>query len=94
MIRGKLDQLGGQLQVEYAAGRDVRPAAVPRVIATLQAWCRSCDEVMACIDKQVQAANGEREARAKHRAAIEAKLRYRVRYHLRTTLTLVTKVRY
>ncbi|XP_043206039.1 COP9 signalosome complex subunit 7a-like [Amphibalanus amphitrite] len=74
VIRGKLDQLGGQLQVEYAAGRDVRPEAVPRVIATLQAWCQTCDTVMQCIDRQVQTANGEREARARHRAAIEAKV--------------------
>ena len=74
VIRGKLDQLGGQLQVEYAAGRDVRPEAVPGVIATLQAWCQTCDTVMQCIDRQVQTANGEREARARHRAAIEAKV--------------------
>ena len=74
VIRGKLDQRGGALQVEYAAGRDVRPEAVPRVIATLQAWCRTCDAVMECIDRQVQTANGEREARAKHKAAIEAKV--------------------
>lgn len=74
VIRGKLDQLGGQLQVEYAAGRDVRPEAVPRVVATLQAWCGTCDTVMQCIDHQVQTANSEREARARHRTAIETKV--------------------
>ncbi|XP_037075153.1 COP9 signalosome complex subunit 7a-like [Pollicipes pollicipes] len=74
VIRGKLDQRGGQLEVEYAAGRDVRPEDVPRVVATLEAWCRTCDTVMQCVEHQIHTANSEKEARARHRAAVDAKI--------------------
>jgi len=74
VIRGKLDQRGGRLEIEYAAGRDVRPEAVPHVIATLEAWCRTCDTVMQCVEQQINVANDEKEARALHKASVDSKV--------------------
>lgn len=46
IIRGKLDQKNQQLEVDYAIGRDIRPDSINEIIAVLQDWSVSGQEVV------------------------------------------------
>ncbi len=39
ILRGKLDQKEGQLEVEYTMGRDLEPGKLESILSTLQDWC-------------------------------------------------------
>jgi len=71
VIRGKLDQLNGQLEIDFAIGRDVQPNDIGQVIQTLNEWCEACDSILGAIETQVVSANSEKERHNKHRASIE-----------------------
>lgn len=71
MIRGKLDQKNGRLEVDYAIGRDAQVKDIGRIIQTLNDWCEACDSILGAVEAQVVSANNEKERNIKHRAAIE-----------------------
>ena len=39
ILKGKLDQKHGQLEVEYTIGRDLEPGKIESVLETLKDWC-------------------------------------------------------
>jgi COP9 signalosome complex subunit 7 len=39
ILKGKLDQKHGQLEVEYTIGRDLEPGKIESVLNTLKDWC-------------------------------------------------------
>jgi COP9 signalosome complex subunit 7 len=41
ILKGKLDQKQGQLEVEYTMGRDLEPGKIQSVLDTLKHWCAS-----------------------------------------------------
>jgi len=71
VIRGKLDQRNGQLEIDFAIGRDVQPNDIGQVIQTLNEWCEACDSILGAIETQVVSANSEKERHNKHRQSIE-----------------------
>jgi len=71
VIRGKLDQRNGQLEIDFAIGRDARPNDIGQVIQTLNEWCEACDSILGAIETQVVNANSEKERHIRHRANIE-----------------------
>lgn len=75
IIHGKLDQKNSQLEVDYAIGRDIRPADVGIIISTLQEWCDSCEAVLSCVETQIHRANAEKNRKNKHKEAIELEVR-------------------
>ncbi|XP_044734439.1 COP9 signalosome complex subunit 7b isoform X2 [Chrysoperla carnea] len=74
IIHGKLDQKNSQLEVDYAIGRDIRPADVGIIISTLQEWCDSCEAVLSCVETQIHRANAEKNRKNKHKEAIELEI--------------------
>lgn len=71
IIHGKLDQKNSQLEVDYAIGRDIRPADVQDIATTLQEWCDSCETVLHVIEEQISTANSEKAQKLKHRERID-----------------------
>lgn len=74
IIRGKLDQKNSQLEVDYAIGRDIKSEDLGVIIATLQDWCTSCEEVLSAVETQINQANSEKNKALRHREEIEAEV--------------------
>ncbi|XP_076048428.1 COP9 signalosome subunit 7 isoform X2 [Oratosquilla oratoria] len=71
ILHGKLDQKNGILEVDYAIGRDIKPQDLSNIVSTLQAWCDTCDNMLANIDTLITGANTEKEKCIKHRNSLE-----------------------
>ncbi|XP_052759993.1 COP9 signalosome complex subunit 7a-like [Mya arenaria] len=74
IIRGKLDQKNQQLEVDYAIGRDIRPEAVPEIIAVLQDWCLGCEAVLQGIETQITKANTNKENVLRQKQRMETEI--------------------
>ncbi|KAI5781801.1 hypothetical protein EDC01DRAFT_709501 [Geopyxis carbonaria] len=55
LLEAKLDTKSQFVEVVSTMGRDVAPAEIPAMVATLNAWCEQCESVLADIDEQVKA---------------------------------------
>lgn len=64
LLNAKLDTASQLVEVSSTAGRDVAPDDIANMVATLNAWCKQCDEVLADIDGQM---------RTVHREAVQKK---------------------
>ena len=53
MLRGKLDQKDGQLEVEYTMGRDLEPGKLESVLAALQHWASTTSSVLTTLDSKI-----------------------------------------
>ena len=73
IVAGKLDQQRQCLQVHSALGRDVRPAQLEEVAATLQQWLGSCGGLLTAIEERVKWAGAEAEAAARRDAEAAAR---------------------
>lgn len=71
VIRGRLDPVAGQLNIQYVCGRDVRPDQLYTLCEPLSRWGRSCEAVMADLSRQLQLANQTKENAAKQRSNVE-----------------------
>jgi len=74
VIRGKLDQRSSHFEVDFALGRDIQKSDMKRIKDTLQAWCDSCDGMLACLEQQVNRANTTKKNHIAHKKYIEEKV--------------------
>jgi len=75
VLRGKLDQRSSQFEVDFAMGRDIQRADIHQIKDTLQSWCHSCDEMLACLEHQVNKANTMKQDHITHKKKIEQKIK-------------------
>ena len=71
LIRGKLDQLNNQLEIEYAIGRDVTDEQVDDILNVLDNWCKNCDIALKTIEAQISQANSYKQKQIEKQANIE-----------------------
>lgn len=74
IVRGKLDQLRRCFEVQFAAGRDLRPEQLNNMIQTLANWLGTSDDLLHTIQDKIKWADGMSEANKKHRKEIEEKM--------------------
>jgi len=75
VLRGKLDQRSSHFEVDFALGRDIQKSDMKRIKDTLQAWCDSCDGMLACLEHQVNRANTTKKNHIAHKKSIEDKVK-------------------
>ncbi|KAL3814996.1 hypothetical protein ACJIZ3_016264 [Penstemon smallii] len=54
IVRGKLDQLRKCFEVQFAAGRDLRPGQLGRMIQTLASWLSTSDNLLVSIQGKIK----------------------------------------
>ncbi|KAJ6851425.1 COP9 signalosome complex subunit 7 isoform X2 [Iris pallida] len=74
IVRGKLDQLRRCFEVQFAAGRDLRPKQLNNMIHTLGNWLSTSDDLLHTIQEKIKWADAMSEANKKHRKQIEDKV--------------------
>ncbi|KAJ6791274.1 COP9 signalosome complex subunit 7 isoform X4 [Iris pallida] len=74
IVRGKLDQLRRCFEVQFAAGRDLRPKQLNNMIHTLANWLSTSDDLLHTIQEKIKWADAMSEANKKHRKEIEDKV--------------------
>ncbi|OMO69599.1 hypothetical protein CCACVL1_19392 [Corchorus capsularis] len=71
IVRGKLDQLRGCFEVQFAAGRDLRPGQLGSMIHTLSNWLATSDNLLISIQEKIKWADTMSESDKKHRKEVE-----------------------
>uniref|UniRef100_A0A2P2LU79 PCI domain-containing protein n=1 Tax=Rhizophora mucronata TaxID=61149 RepID=A0A2P2LU79_RHIMU len=74
IVRGKLDQLRRCFEVQFAAGRDLRPGQLTNMIQTLSSWLATSDNLLVSIQEKIKWADTMSELDKKHRKDIEDKV--------------------
>ncbi|XP_068649724.1 COP9 signalosome complex subunit 7-like isoform X2 [Aristolochia californica] len=74
IVRGKLDQLRRCFEVQFAAGRDLRPGQLAGMIQTLASWLSTSDNLLMSIQEKIKWADTTGEIQKKHRKEIEEKV--------------------
>ncbi|KAL1739319.1 hypothetical protein HDZ31DRAFT_69060 [Schizophyllum fasciatum] len=72
LLEATLDQQRGVVEVVYTVGRDVRPDALPDLLAGLQAWSSTTASVLSALDERLAAAAQSRQEARADRDAWEA----------------------
>ncbi|XP_054791859.1 COP9 signalosome complex subunit 7-like isoform X1 [Prosopis cineraria] len=73
IVRGKLDQLRRCVEVQFAAGRDLRPGQLGNMIHTLSNWLSTSDNMLASIQEKIKWADTMSELDKKHKKDVEEK---------------------
>ncbi|XP_078148248.1 proteasome component (PCI) domain protein isoform X2 [Carex rostrata] len=71
IVRGKLDQLRRCFEVQFAAGRDIRPEQLNSMIQTLSSWLTTSDHMLQSIQEKIKWADTMSEASRKHKKEVE-----------------------
>ncbi|XP_059450478.1 COP9 signalosome complex subunit 7 isoform X3 [Corylus avellana] len=71
IVRGKLDQLRRCFEVQFAAGRDLRPGQLGGMIQTLSSWLATSDNLLVSIQEKIKWADSMSELDKKHRKEVE-----------------------
>ncbi|XVF79767.1 hypothetical protein PTKIN_Ptkin15bG0016100 [Pterospermum kingtungense] len=71
IVRGKLDQLRRCFEVQFAAGRDLRPGQLGSMIQTLSNWLATSDNLLVSIQEKIKWADTMSEVDKKHRKEVE-----------------------
>ncbi|KAF5469970.1 hypothetical protein F2P56_010524 [Juglans regia] len=71
IVRGKLDQLRRCFEVQFAAGRDLRPGQLGSMIQTLSNWLATSDNLLLSIQEKIKWADSMGELDKKHRKEVE-----------------------
>ncbi|KAM3733323.1 hypothetical protein ACB098_11G126700 [Castanea mollissima] len=71
IVRGKLDQLRRCFEVQFAAGRDLRPGQLGSMIQTLSNWLATSDNLLISIQEKIKWADSMSELDKKHRKEVE-----------------------
>ncbi|KAF5446131.1 COP9 signalosome complex subunit 7 isoform X2 [Juglans microcarpa x Juglans regia] len=71
IVRGKLDQLRRCFEVQFAAGRDLRPGQLGSMIHTLSNWLATSDNLLMSIQEKIKWADSMSELDKKHRKEVE-----------------------
>ncbi|XP_047341495.1 COP9 signalosome complex subunit 7 isoform X1 [Impatiens glandulifera] len=74
IVRGKLDQLRRCFEVQFAAGRDLRPVQVDTMIETLANWLNTSDELLVSIHDKIRWADSMSDLDRKHKKEVEEKV--------------------
>ncbi|XVF22776.1 hypothetical protein REPUB_Repub12eG0200300 [Reevesia pubescens] len=71
IVRGKLDQLRRCFEVQFAAGRDLRPGQLGSMIQTLSNWLGTSDNLLISIQEKIKWADTMSELDKKHQKEVE-----------------------
>ncbi|KAG8477322.1 hypothetical protein CXB51_030511 [Gossypium anomalum] len=71
IVRGKLDQLRRCFEIQFAAGRDLRPGQLGSMIKTLSNWLGTSDNLLVSIQEKIKWADTMSELDKKHRKEVE-----------------------
>ncbi|CBI16662.3 hypothetical protein PVL29_019779 [Vitis rotundifolia] len=74
IVRGKLDQLRRCFEVQFAAGRDLRPGQLGCMIQTLSNWLGTSDNLLLSIQEKIKWADTMSELDKKHRKEVEERV--------------------
>ncbi|KAF6146126.1 hypothetical protein GIB67_015564 [Kingdonia uniflora] len=74
IVRGKLDQLRRCFEVQFAAGRDLRPEQLENMIRTLESWSTSSDNLLVSIQDKIKWADTKSEMNKKHQKDVEDRM--------------------
>lgn len=74
IVRGKLDQLRRCFEVQFAAGRDLRPGQLGSMIQTLSNWLTTSDNLLLTIQEKIKWADTMSEVDKKHRKEVEERV--------------------
>lgn len=74
IVRGKLDQLRRCFEVQFAAGRDLRPGQLGNMIKTLADWLTTSDNLLHTIQEKIKWADTMSEIDKKHRKDVEERV--------------------
>ncbi|KAJ4956016.1 hypothetical protein NE237_012799 [Protea cynaroides] len=73
IVRGKLDQLRRCFEVQFAAGRDLRPGQLGSMIQVLTSWLTTSDNLLLSIQEKIKWADTMSELDKKHQKEVEDK---------------------
>ncbi|XP_022867617.1 COP9 signalosome complex subunit 7-like isoform X4 [Olea europaea var. sylvestris] len=74
IVRGKLDQLRRCFEVQFAAGRDLRPGQLGSMIQTISDWLSTSDNLLVSIQEKIRWADNMSEMDKKHRKGVEERV--------------------
>jgi COP9 signalosome complex subunit 7 len=74
IIIGRLDQGRGQLEVEHAIGRDLRPGQIDSLLTTLSNWSNSSEQLMKTIEEKISWAKTQQDNAKRLREAFEKQI--------------------
>nr|XP_043624078.1 COP9 signalosome complex subunit 7-like isoform X2 [Erigeron canadensis] len=74
IVRGKLDQLRRCFEVQFAAGRDLRPGQLGNMLHTLSDWLSTSDNLLITIQDKIKWADTMSELDKKHKKENEERL--------------------
>lgn len=74
IVRGKLDQSQRCFEVQFAAGRDLRPGQLGNMIQTLSNWLSTSDNLLISIQEKIKWADTMNELDKKHQKDLEDKV--------------------
>jgi COP9 signalosome complex subunit 7 len=73
IVRGKLDQRRRCFEVQFAAGRDLRPGQLDNMIATLANWLGNSDNLLLTIQEKIKWADSMSDQDRRHKKEVEDK---------------------
>ncbi|OAY49414.1 COP9 signalosome complex subunit 7 isoform X3 [Manihot esculenta] len=71
IVRGKLDQLRRCFEVQFAAGRDLRPGQLGNMLQTLSNWLATSEDLLVSIQEKIKWADTTSELDKQHRKDVE-----------------------
>ncbi|XP_073061031.1 COP9 signalosome complex subunit 7-like isoform X1 [Primulina eburnea] len=74
IIRGKLDQLRRCFEVQFAAGRDLRPEQLSSMNETLANWLSISDNLLVSIQEKIKWADSMSKINKKHRKEVDERV--------------------
>ncbi|XP_057805497.1 COP9 signalosome complex subunit 7-like isoform X2 [Salvia miltiorrhiza] len=74
IVRGKLDQLRRCFEVQFAAGRDIRPGQLGSMIDILANWLTTSDNLLVSIQEKIKWADSMGEMDKKHKKEIDERV--------------------
>ncbi|KAJ7544077.1 hypothetical protein O6H91_09G063900 [Diphasiastrum complanatum] len=73
IVRGKLDQCRRCFEVQFAAGRDLRPGQLENMIQTLSNWLMTSENLLLTIQDKIKWADYMSDTERKHKKEVEDK---------------------
>uniref|UniRef100_A0A1J3CQB7 COP9 signalosome complex subunit 7 n=1 Tax=Noccaea caerulescens TaxID=107243 RepID=A0A1J3CQB7_NOCCA len=74
IVRGKLDQLKRCFEVQFAAGRDLRPGQLGNMMHTLENWLSASEDLLASIQDRIKWADNMSEVDSSNRKQVEERV--------------------
>ncbi|KAL0429128.1 UNVERIFIED_CONTAM: COP9 signalosome complex subunit [Sesamum radiatum] len=89
IVRGKLDQLRRCFEVQFAAGRDLRPGQLGSMIQTLANWLSTSENLLVSIQEKIKWADTMSELDKKHKKEVDERVE-----EIKKTLSLKADVEF